>query len=36
MNNKNLFNRKTLKSFRLLRNKFTSAEAALGEMLKSK
>jgi len=37
MKNKNLFNRKDLKSFRSsLRNKSTSAEAALWEILKSK
>ncbi|OFX40350.1 MAG: hypothetical protein A2X03_06670 [Bacteroidetes bacterium GWA2_40_15] len=37
MQNKNLFNRKGLKSFRSsLRNKSTSAEAALLEMLKSR
>ncbi len=37
MNNKNLFNRKVLKSSRAsLRNRSTSAEAALWEMLKSK
>ncbi len=37
MNNKNLFNRKVIKSFRAsLRNRSTSAEAALWEMLKSK
>jgi very-short-patch-repair endonuclease len=37
MNNKNLFNRKSLKSFRSsLRNNSTSAEAALWFMLKSK
>ena len=37
MNNKNLFNRKGLKSFRSsLRNRSTSAEAALWEMLKSR
>jgi hypothetical protein len=37
MNNRNLFNRKALKSFRAsLRNRSTSAEAALWEMLKSK
>jgi len=37
MKNKNLFNRKGLKSFRtLLRNKATSAEAALWDFLKSK
>jgi very-short-patch-repair endonuclease len=37
MNNKNLFNRKVLKSFRAsLRNRSTSAEAALWEMIKSK
>ena len=37
MKNKNLFNRKVLKSFRAsLRNRSTSAEAALWEMLKSK
>jgi very-short-patch-repair endonuclease len=36
MNNRNLFNRKALKSFRAsLRNRSTSAEAALWEMLKS-
>jgi len=37
MNDKNLFNRKVLKSFRAaLRNRSTSAEIALWEMLKSK
>jgi len=37
MKNKNLFNRKGLKSFRSsLRNRSTSAEAALWEILKSK
>jgi very-short-patch-repair endonuclease len=37
MNNNNLFNRKGLKSFRSsLRNKSTSAEAALWKILKSK
>jgi very-short-patch-repair endonuclease len=37
MENKNLFNRKGLKSFRAsLRNRSTSAEAALWELLKSK
>ena len=37
MKNKNLFNRKVLRSFRAsLRNRSTSAEAALWEMLKSK
>ena len=37
MKNKNLFNRKGLKSFRsFLRNKATSAEAALWDILKSK
>ncbi len=37
MNNKNLFNRKNLKSLRsYLRKKSTSAEAGLWEMLKSK
>ncbi len=37
MNNKNLFNRKSLKSFRAsLRNRSASAEATLWEMLKSK
>jgi very-short-patch-repair endonuclease len=37
MNNKNLFNRKTLKSFRVShRNRSTSAETALWVMLKSK
>ena len=37
MKNKNLFNRKDLKSFRSsLRNRSTSAEAALWDMLKSK
>jgi very-short-patch-repair endonuclease len=37
MENKNLFNRNGLKSFRAsLRNSSTSAEAALWEMLKSK
>ena len=37
MKNKNLFNRKSLKSFRLsLRNNSTSAEAALWLLLKSK
>jgi very-short-patch-repair endonuclease len=37
MNNKNLFNRKALKSFRAsLRNRSTSAEVALWEILKSK
>ncbi len=37
MINKNLFNRKDLKSFRSsLRNRSSSAEAALWEMLKSK
>ena len=37
MKNKNLFNRKGLKSFRSsLRNRSTSAEAALWEMLKSR
>jgi very-short-patch-repair endonuclease len=36
MKNKNLFNRKVLKSFRPLRNRSTSAEAALWGMLKSK
>ncbi len=37
MKSKNLFNRKVLKSFRAsLRNRSTSAEAALWEMLKSK
>jgi len=37
MKNKNLFNRKGLKSFRSsLRNSSTSAEAALWEILKSK
>jgi very-short-patch-repair endonuclease len=37
MEDKNIFNRKDLKSFRAsLRNRSTSAEAALWEMLKSK
>ena len=37
MNNKNLFNRKDLKSFRSsLRNRSTSAEAELWDILKSK
>jgi very-short-patch-repair endonuclease len=37
MNNNNLFNRKDLKSFRSsLRNRSTSAEAALWKILKSK
>ena len=37
MKNKNLFNRKSLKFFRsALRNKFTSAEAELWNILKSK
>jgi len=37
MKNINIFNRKGLKSFRKsLRNRSTSAEAALWEMLKSK
>jgi very-short-patch-repair endonuclease len=37
MKNKSLFNRKSLKSFRsFLRNKATSAEAALWDILKSK
>ncbi len=37
MDNKHLFNRKSLKSFRsLLRNKSTSAEAVLWNQLKSK
>jgi very-short-patch-repair endonuclease len=37
MNNNNLFNRKELKSFRSsLRNRSTSAEAALWKILKSK
>jgi very-short-patch-repair endonuclease len=37
MKNENLFNRKGLKSFRSsLRNRSTSAEATLREMLKSK
>ena len=37
MKNKNFFNRKDLKSFRsFLRNKATSAEAALWDILKSK
>jgi len=37
MKNKNLFNRKGLKSFRsFIRNKTTSAEAALWDILKSK
>jgi hypothetical protein len=36
MKNKNIFNRKDLKSFRTsLRNRSTSAEVALWEMLKS-
>jgi len=36
MINKNLFNRKSLKLFRSLRNKSTSAEAVLWTILKSK
>jgi very-short-patch-repair endonuclease len=37
MENKNIFNRKGLKSFRTsLRNRSTSTEAALWEMIKSK
>jgi very-short-patch-repair endonuclease len=37
MKNKNLFNRKDLKSYRLsLRNRSTSAEAELWDILKSK
>ena len=37
MKNKNLFNRKGLKTFRsILRNKATSSEAALWDILKSK
>jgi hypothetical protein len=36
MNSKNLFNRKVLKTIRPLRNRSTSAEATLWEMLKSK